>query len=127
MIDPFANDSQSMQIGELVIENQQDKVIIYGDIDIHRTAEGLKQAQQLYQLTGKIVQALQNSLHQDASNPLNEPRQATKTAETSKSTDHLSENSDNHTSNLPEDLPLNQQNKPQKIDNDSESIDNPFL
>ena len=29
MIDPFANNHQSMQIGELVIENQEDKIIIY--------------------------------------------------------------------------------------------------
>ncbi len=27
MIDPFANDHQSMQIGELIIENQTDKII----------------------------------------------------------------------------------------------------
>jgi len=58
MISPFANDSESMQIGELVIENQQDKVIVYGDIDIYRTAKGLEQAQQLHELFGKIVQAL---------------------------------------------------------------------
>lgn len=58
MISPFANNSESMQIGELVIENQQDKVIVYGDIDIYRTAKGLEQAQQLHELFGKIVQAL---------------------------------------------------------------------
>ena len=36
MIEPFANNHQSMQIGELVIENQQDKITIYGDIDVTR-------------------------------------------------------------------------------------------
>ena len=61
MIDPFANDQQSMQIGELVIENQTDKIIIYGDIDLTLDATGYKQAQQLHELTSKILQAFENS------------------------------------------------------------------
>lgn len=65
MISPFANDSESMQVGELVIENQQDKVILYGDIDIYRTAKGLEQAQQLHELFGKIVQALTTDSQND--------------------------------------------------------------
>ena len=56
MIDPFANNHQSMQIGELVIENQTDKVIIYGDIDIYLNKSGLEQAKQLHELTGKILE-----------------------------------------------------------------------
>ena len=58
MIDPFANNHQSMQIGELVIENQQDKITIYGDIDLMLDASGYQQAQQLHELTTKIMQAL---------------------------------------------------------------------
>ena len=61
MIDPFANDHQSMQIGELIIENQTDKIIIYGDIDLTLDATGYKQAQQLHELTSKILQAFENS------------------------------------------------------------------
>lgn len=57
MIDPFANNHQSMQIGELVIENQTDKIIIYGDIDLQFNASGREQAQQLHELTSKILQA----------------------------------------------------------------------
>lgn len=60
MIDPFANDHQSMQIGELVIENQTDKIIIYGDIDLTLDATGYEQAQQLHELTSKILQAFEN-------------------------------------------------------------------
>ena len=60
MIDPFANDHQSMQIGELIIENQTDKIIIYGDIDLTLDATGYKQAQQLHELTSKILQAFEN-------------------------------------------------------------------
>lgn len=61
MIDPFANNHQSMQIGELVIENQQDKIIIYGDIDLTFDAAGHQQAQRLHDLTSKILQAFENS------------------------------------------------------------------
>lgn len=56
MIDPFANDHQSMQIGQLIIENQQDKIIIYGDIDLTLDKLGRQQAQQLHDLTSKIIQ-----------------------------------------------------------------------
>ena len=56
MIDPFANDHQSMQIGQLIIENQQDKIIIYGDLDLTLDTIGRQQAQQLHDLTSKIIQ-----------------------------------------------------------------------
>ncbi|WP_298973560.1 hypothetical protein [uncultured Psychrobacter sp.] len=55
MIEPFANNHQSMQIGELVIENQQDKIIIYGDLDLYLTKAGFAQAKQLHELTTKIL------------------------------------------------------------------------
>ncbi|WP_352339139.1 hypothetical protein [Psychrobacter sp. 16-MNA-CIBAN-0192] len=57
MIEPFANNHQSMQIGDLVIENQTDKVIIYGDIDLQLNTIGYEQAQQLHALSGRILQA----------------------------------------------------------------------
>ena len=56
MIDPFANDHQSMQIGELTIENQTDKIIIYGDIDLYLNEIGFEQAKQLNELTKMILQ-----------------------------------------------------------------------
>lgn len=65
MIDPFANNDQSMQVGELVIENQEDKIIIYGDIDLYFNEVGHKQAQQLHELTSKILQAFENGAGQD--------------------------------------------------------------
>ena len=57
MIEPFANNHQSMQIGDLVIENQTDKVVIYGDIDLQLNTIGYEQAQQLHALSGRILQA----------------------------------------------------------------------
>lgn len=59
MIEPFANNHQSMQIGELVIENQEDKIIIYGDIEITLDETGYQQAQQLQMLATKITQAFE--------------------------------------------------------------------
>lgn len=59
MIEPFANNHQSMQIGELVIENQEDKIIMYGDIELTLDTAGYQQAQQLQQLMTKIVQAFE--------------------------------------------------------------------
>lgn len=61
MIEPFANNHQSMQIGELVIENQQDKIIIYGDIDLTLDSSGYQHAQQLHELTTKIMQAFESN------------------------------------------------------------------
>ena len=60
MIDPFANNHQSMQIGDLVIENQEDKIIIYGDINLVFNDVGYEQAQQLQELTSKIMLAFEN-------------------------------------------------------------------
>ena len=60
MIDPFANNHQSMQIGDLVIENQEDKIIIYGDINLVFDDAGYQQAQQLHELTSKILLAFEN-------------------------------------------------------------------
>ena len=61
MIDPFANNHQSMQIGELVIENQEDKIIIYGDINLVLNDIVYEQAKQLHELSSKILLAFENS------------------------------------------------------------------
>ncbi|MBB3107547.1 uncharacterized protein YfaA (DUF2138 family) [Psychrobacter luti] len=60
MIDPFTNNHQSMQIGDLIIENQEDKIIIYGDINLLFDEAGHEQAQQLHELTSKIMLAFEN-------------------------------------------------------------------
>lgn len=60
MIEPFMNNHESMQIGDLVIENQEDKIIIYGDINLVFDEVGYKQAQQLHELTSKIMLAFEN-------------------------------------------------------------------
>ncbi|WP_019673795.1 hypothetical protein [Psychrobacter lutiphocae] len=58
---PYKNDHQSMQIGELIFENQTDKVIVYGDIDIVKNKKGLAQALKLQQVVNAIVEELQQA------------------------------------------------------------------
>ena len=62
MIEPFANNHQSMQIGELIIENQKDKIIIYGDINLTLDSAGHEQAQRLHELTTEILKAFENNV-----------------------------------------------------------------
>lgn len=59
MINPYQNNAQSMQVGNLIIENQEDKISIYGDIDVYQNAQGLKNAKMLQALFTDIVQALE--------------------------------------------------------------------
>ncbi len=61
MFKPFDNDHQSMQIGELIFENQTDKVIVYGDIDVTKTAIGLEQALKLKAVFTDIANALESA------------------------------------------------------------------
>lgn len=44
---PFKNESDCIQIGELIIENRVDRVSIYGSIDITLDNEGLMIAKEL--------------------------------------------------------------------------------
>ena len=50
LINPFKNESECLQIGELTIENRTDRVSVYGSIDITRDNEGLTLARQLKQV-----------------------------------------------------------------------------
>ncbi|MBJ6799728.1 hypothetical protein [Geomonas propionica] len=56
---PFANESESLQIGEFTIENRQDRVSLYGSIDLWRDKGGLRAAQELKTLLDSIVEVLE--------------------------------------------------------------------
>ncbi len=58
-ITPFANESESLGLSELTIENCTDRVAIYGSIDLTRDKAGLKHARTLKALFDKVVQALE--------------------------------------------------------------------
>jgi hypothetical protein len=46
-IRPFQNESESLQIGDLTIENRLDRLSIYGSIDLTLDREGLAKAREL--------------------------------------------------------------------------------
>lgn len=55
---PFANDADALALGELSVENHSDHVAIFGNLDIRRDAEGLRQAQALKTVLDAVVAAL---------------------------------------------------------------------
>jgi hypothetical protein len=57
-IDPFANESETLQLGDLTIENRKDRVTIYGSLDITRDKKGLEAAGMLEYLLKSIVARL---------------------------------------------------------------------
>jgi hypothetical protein len=58
-ISPFANESESLGIGDLTIENRTDRVSIYGNIDLTRDKTGLEHARMLKAVLDEVVQALE--------------------------------------------------------------------
>ena len=57
---PFENESDSMAIDELTIENRIDQLEIYGSLSITRDKIGLERALQLKAFVDATVQALQD-------------------------------------------------------------------
>ena len=58
-ISPFANESESLGIGDLTIENRTDRISIYGSIDLTRDKAGLEHARMLKAVLDKVVQVLE--------------------------------------------------------------------
>jgi hypothetical protein len=57
---PFANESESLGIGDLTIENRTDRISIYGSIDLTRDKVGLEHARMLKAVLDKVVQVLES-------------------------------------------------------------------
>jgi len=55
---PFTDDSASLSLGDLTVENGTNKVAIYGSLDLTKDKEGLKQARALKALVDAVVKAL---------------------------------------------------------------------
>ncbi len=58
-ISPFANESESLGIGDLTIENRTDRISIYGNIDLTRDKAGLEHARMLKAVLDKVVKTLE--------------------------------------------------------------------
>ena len=57
-ISPYANESESLNLEGLTIENREDRVSIFGSIDITRDLEGLENARILKTLFDDILAVL---------------------------------------------------------------------
>ncbi len=57
---PFDNESESITIDGLTVENRIDQLEIYGSLSITRDQPGLERALMLKQLIDAAVEALQN-------------------------------------------------------------------
>ncbi|VVE07090.1 hypothetical protein PMO31116_02405 [Pandoraea morbifera] len=55
---PFANESDALTLGELNVENHTDHIALFGNLEIRRDAEGLRQAQALKAVFDAVVAAL---------------------------------------------------------------------
>lgn len=60
-LQPFENESQSISIGDLTIENRLDQLEIYGSLTITRDQAGLMLARQLQSLANAVVSHLQQA------------------------------------------------------------------
>jgi len=56
---PFADDTASLSINDLTIENGTDKIAVYGSLEVTRDKEGLDKARSLKNLMNSIVRALE--------------------------------------------------------------------
>ncbi|UEM06750.1 hypothetical protein JL101_030100 (plasmid) [Skermanella rosea] len=59
-ISPFANESETLTIGNLTIENRADRVSIYGSIDLTRDKTGLEHARILKAVLDEVLQVLES-------------------------------------------------------------------
>jgi len=57
---PFADDSASLTIGGLTVENGAEKLVFYGSLEITRDKPGLDHAKRLLTVVQHAVQALEN-------------------------------------------------------------------
>ncbi len=67
--DPFANESDSLEIGGLTFENRVDRVSIYGSIDITRDKKGLEAAKKIAALLDSVVKRLSSEKLPDSIPP----------------------------------------------------------
>lgn len=56
---PYANEADVLRIGDLEIENRQDRVLLTGDVVLTRDKTGLALAKELQSLIGRVVKALE--------------------------------------------------------------------
>jgi hypothetical protein len=58
---PYRNETESIQIGDLNIENRLDRITIYGNVDLTLDKEGLTAARALKEVLDQTVAALEQA------------------------------------------------------------------
>lgn len=61
IISPFKNESECLQIGGLTIENRDDRISIFGSLDITRDKEGLESAKTLKAIIDLTLSELESA------------------------------------------------------------------
>jgi hypothetical protein len=59
-IKPYANEADSIAIGELTIENREDRLELYGSLQLTRDKEGLALARELKSLVDAALEVLES-------------------------------------------------------------------
>ena len=59
LLNPYQNETTSLLIGDLTVENRLDRISLYGSLDITKDHIGLEDAQQLKDIIDSIVDTLQ--------------------------------------------------------------------
>ncbi len=62
---PFMNDSQSLAIDELTLENQGEQVNLYGSLTLTIDKDSLSYAKELQRIINEVVQYLEDNNAQD--------------------------------------------------------------
>jgi hypothetical protein len=57
---PYANESDVVEFGNLMIENRVDRITLSVDIDLTRDMQGLQQARQLQRMLNDVVAVLES-------------------------------------------------------------------
>lgn len=57
---PFADESATLAIGKMNVENRLDRVSLFGDLDLTLDQVGLEQAKTLQSLINSVVEALES-------------------------------------------------------------------
>ena len=58
-ITPFGNESESLEIDEMTIENRLDQVVLYNSLQLSRDKPGLERARQLKGVLDAVLQVLE--------------------------------------------------------------------
>lgn len=57
---PFSDESSTLTIGQLNVENRLDRVSLFGDLDLTLDQHGLEQAKTLQSLINRVVEELES-------------------------------------------------------------------